>query len=289
MLPAYAELHCLSNFSFLRGASHPEELVERAHAQGYTALAITDECSLCGVVRAHLAAKACGLKLVIGSELTLADGVKLVLLAPDRASYGNLAQLITRGRRSAAKGRYTLTRADVAAHADGLLALWVPPDDPASAAALATARWVATTFVGPRLDRGRARHSRRRPHAAPGARRLVAGERIAASGGRRRPHACPRPPRAAGHADGGPPARPARRMRPRALSQRRAAPALAGAPRHDLSAGIAGRDGRHRRSLHVFAGRAALRISGGNRAAGRDAGIASAPSGRGRITAAIPR
>ena len=150
MLPAYAELHCLSNFSFLRGASHPEELVERAHALGYAALAITDECSLCGVVRAHLAAKACGLKLVIGSEFTLADGVKLVLLAPDRASYGNLAQLITRGRRSAAKGRYTLTRADVAAQADGLLALWVPPDDLASAAALATARWVATTFA----DRG---------------------------------------------------------------------------------------------------------------------------------------
>ena len=150
MLPAYAELHCLSNFSFLRGASHPEELVERAHAQGYAALAITDECSLCGVVRAHLAAKACGLKLVIGSEFTLADGVKLVLLAPDRASYGNLAQLITRGRRSAVKGRYTLTRADVAAQADGLLALWVPPADLAASGVLAIARWVATTFP----DRG---------------------------------------------------------------------------------------------------------------------------------------
>ena len=142
---------------------------------------------------------------------------------------------------------------------------------------------------GPRLDRGRARHPRRRPHAAPGARRVVARKRVAASGGRRRPHACPCPPRAAGHADGGPPARSARRMRPRALSQRRAASALAGAPRHDLSAAIAGRDGRHRGSLHVFARRVALRISGGNRAPGGNAGIASAPSGRGRITAAIPR
>ena len=80
MLPAYAELHCLSNFSFLRGASHPEELVERAQALGYAALAITDECSFAGVVRAHLAAKDAGLPLVIGSEFTLADGTKLVLL-----------------------------------------------------------------------------------------------------------------------------------------------------------------------------------------------------------------
>jgi hypothetical protein len=119
----YAELHCLSNFSFLRGASHPEELVERAHALGYGALALTDECSLAGVVRAHLAAKACGLKLLVGSEIALADGPKLVLLATDRASYGNLAQLITRGRRSAVKGTYALTRADVAALAEGLLAL----------------------------------------------------------------------------------------------------------------------------------------------------------------------
>ena len=104
LLPAYAELHCLSNFSFLRGASHPEELVERAKSQGYAALALTDECSLAGAVRAHLAAKDAGLPLILGSELTLADGMKLVLLATDRASYGDLSQLITRGRRNAAKG-----------------------------------------------------------------------------------------------------------------------------------------------------------------------------------------
>ena len=108
MLPAYAELHCLSNFTFLRGASHPEELVERAQALGYAALAITDECSFSGVVRAHVAAKDAGLPLVIGSEVTLADGMTLVLLATDRASYGNLSQLITRGRRSAEKGSYAL-------------------------------------------------------------------------------------------------------------------------------------------------------------------------------------
>ena len=114
LLPAYAELHCLSNFSFLRGASHPEELVERAKAQGYAALALTDECSLAGAVRAHLAAKDASLPLILGSELTLTDGMKLVLLATDRASYGDLAQLITRGRRNAVKGTYRLTRDDVA-------------------------------------------------------------------------------------------------------------------------------------------------------------------------------
>ncbi len=126
MLPPYAELHCLSSFSFLRGASQPEELVERARAQGYAALAITDECSVAGAVRAHLAAKDARLPLVIGSEFTLTDGLKLVLYATDRETYGDLTQLITRGRRSAAKGTYALTRADVAALASGCLALWVP-------------------------------------------------------------------------------------------------------------------------------------------------------------------
>src|SRR4029453_13724663 len=128
MLPAYAELHCLSNFSFLRGASHPEELVERAQALGYAALAVTDECSFSGGVRPPAAAKNAELPLLIGAEVTLADAVKLVLYATDRASYGNLAQLITRGRRSAVKGSYALHRNDVAAFAEGLLALWVPPE-----------------------------------------------------------------------------------------------------------------------------------------------------------------
>ena len=126
MLPPYAELHCLSNFSFLRGASHPEELVERAHALGYAALALTDECSVAGIVRAHLAAREADLKLVIGSEFTLADSLKLVLYATDRTTYGDLAQLITRGRRNATKGSYALTRDDVVALAPRCLALWLP-------------------------------------------------------------------------------------------------------------------------------------------------------------------
>jgi error-prone DNA polymerase len=128
-MSAYAELHCLSNFSFLTGASHPEELVERAHALGYAALAITDECSLAGVVRAHLAAKACGLPLVVGSEIALADGPRLVLLAEDREGYGNLSELITAGRRRAAKGEYRLGRTDLAHGLPHCTALWLAGDD----------------------------------------------------------------------------------------------------------------------------------------------------------------
>ncbi len=144
MLPAYAELHCLTNFSFLRGASHPEELVARAAALGYAALAITDECSVAGVVRAHLAAQEHGLALLVGTELALDDGPKLVLLATSRAGYGNLAELITRGRRSAKKGRYRLARAALDAGLDDCLALLVP----ALPADAADAHWLAERFPG---------------------------------------------------------------------------------------------------------------------------------------------
>ncbi|HSD62106.1 MAG TPA: PHP domain-containing protein, partial [Burkholderiales bacterium] len=124
----YAELHCVSNFSFLRGASHPEELVARAAELGYAALAITDECSLAGIVRAHVAAKKHQLKLIVGAEFRLADGPQLVLLATDRESYGDLCALITRGRRAAEKGSYRLTRADLEDSALGCLALLLPGD-----------------------------------------------------------------------------------------------------------------------------------------------------------------
>ncbi|MGD8710774.1 MAG: error-prone DNA polymerase [Ectothiorhodospiraceae bacterium] len=112
--PLYAELHCISNFTFLRGASHPEELVSRAAELGYEALAITDECSVAGVVRAHVAAGEHGLKLLIGTELRLSDGPCLVLIAPDRAAYGQMCALISLGRSLAPKGEYRLTCADVA-------------------------------------------------------------------------------------------------------------------------------------------------------------------------------
>ena len=150
LLPAYAELHCLSNFSFLRGASHPEELVERAKSQGYAALALTDECTLAGIVRAHLAARESGLPLVVGSEITLDDGLALVLLATNRASYGDLCQLITRGRRRTDKGSYRLARGDVAALAASCLALWLPAFDLRAAAIDSTSRidagWVRRVF-----------------------------------------------------------------------------------------------------------------------------------------------
>ena len=116
-LPAYAELHCLSNFSFQRGASHPEELVARAVALGYAALAITDECSVAGVVRAHTEAKKLGLKLLPGAEFTVPGqgcgaGFTLIALPHTLAGWGNLCEFITLARRSAPKGQYRVVWPD---------------------------------------------------------------------------------------------------------------------------------------------------------------------------------
>ena len=131
-MAGYAELHCISNFTFLRGASHPRELVERAHALGYRALALTDECSVSGVVRAHVAAKDVGLHLIIGSEFTLESGERLVLLAIDREGYRQLTRLITLARRSSSKGHYRLDRDDLAgALLDHCLALALCDPTPA--------------------------------------------------------------------------------------------------------------------------------------------------------------
>ena len=141
-LPDYAELHCLSNFSFLRGASHPEELVERAAALGYRALALTDECSLAGAVRAHLAAKECGLKLILGTEIVVEKDFRMVLLASDRRSYGAISALITTGRRRGRKGSYSLSRSDVESLAGtGALVLCVSDQEDAAC-------WVAERFPG---------------------------------------------------------------------------------------------------------------------------------------------
>jgi len=126
-LPPYAELHCLSNYTFLHGASSPEELVAQACALAYEALAITDECSLSGVVRAHVAARDTPLHLLIGSRFVLSDGLRFVLLARSRRGYGQLSHLITLGRRGAAKGHYALDRTLVEAqNLDECLALWLP-------------------------------------------------------------------------------------------------------------------------------------------------------------------
>ncbi|MFM7274479.1 MAG: PHP domain-containing protein, partial [Gammaproteobacteria bacterium] len=123
---SYAELHCLSNLSFLRGASHPAELVARAAALGYRALALTDECTLAGVVRAHVAAREHGLQLIVGAEFRLEDGTLLVLLAPDREAYAALSALITLARRRSPKGQYRLRSADLELHARGCLGVGIP-------------------------------------------------------------------------------------------------------------------------------------------------------------------
>ncbi|WMJ69582.1 error-prone DNA polymerase [Stenotrophomonas sp. 24(2023)] len=130
--PAYAELHCLSAFSFQRGASTAEELFARARGQGYRALAITDECSLAGIVRAWQAARQHGIALITGAEFQLEDGPKLALLCSDQAAYAALCQLITTCRRRAPKGRYRCLREDLQGLPDGLLCLWLDPRPHAS-------------------------------------------------------------------------------------------------------------------------------------------------------------
>ncbi|WP_395505176.1 error-prone DNA polymerase [Ectopseudomonas hydrolytica] len=125
MTPDYAELHCLSNFSFQRGASSARELFERAARLGYRALAITDECTLAGIVRAWQAARETGLALIVGSEMPIEGGPKLVLLAENLAGYQALCRLITVARRRAEKGRYRLLREDFDTPLAGLLAIWL--------------------------------------------------------------------------------------------------------------------------------------------------------------------
>jgi error-prone DNA polymerase len=122
----YSELHCKTNFSFLEGASHADELVARAKELGYEALAITDRNTLAGVVRAHTAAKDRSLPLIIGAEIHTSDFWPLVLWVTDRQAYARLCRLITVGRRRAVKGECELTFDDVAEHAEGLLAGLLP-------------------------------------------------------------------------------------------------------------------------------------------------------------------
>jgi len=144
-MTAYAELHALSNFSFLRGASHPSELIRQAHALGYRALALTDECSLAGVVRAydaHRELKDENFKLIIGAEFRSTCGLKLVLLAPSQRAYTQICQLITLGRRRSKKGEYRLTREDFESNLEDCLALWIAADD----ASHAQARWLHDFF-----------------------------------------------------------------------------------------------------------------------------------------------
>jgi error-prone DNA polymerase len=181
-LPDYAELRCLSSFSFLRGASQPEELVVRAKQLGYSALTIADECSMAGVVRAHVAAKAQGLKLIIGSQFAVSwdssgglnglnslsglsslssvndsasdavhEGTPFVmtLLACNLNGYGNLCEFITRLRRSAPKGTYQLSHSEISGSDLQDCVVLISPQRMAEPHQLeGLAQWCLTQFLG---------------------------------------------------------------------------------------------------------------------------------------------
>jgi error-prone DNA polymerase len=120
----YVPLWCKSNFSFLDGASHPDELIEEAHGLGVRKLALTDRDGVYGAVRGHVCARKLGFQLILGAQITVEDSTSIVLLARDRAGYGNLCRLITRGRLRAPKGESRVSWHEVCEHAPGLIALW---------------------------------------------------------------------------------------------------------------------------------------------------------------------
>jgi error-prone DNA polymerase len=128
-MTAYAELQVTTNFSFLRGASHPEEMVEAAATLGHAAIAVADRNTLAGVVRAHGAAKEAGIHLVVGSRLDLADAPSLLCFPTNRAAYGRLSRLLTLGKRRAPKGECLLTLADVLDHAEGQIFVALAPEE----------------------------------------------------------------------------------------------------------------------------------------------------------------
>src|ERR1700719_2702906 len=126
--PRYAELQVSTNFSFLRGAAHPDELVVTAAALGHQAIAITDRNSFAGIVRAHHAAKEVGIRLVVGCRLDLRDGTSLLAYPENRAAYGRLTRLLTSGKRRAPKGQCHLDYADVLAYGEGQIVVVLPPE-----------------------------------------------------------------------------------------------------------------------------------------------------------------
>ncbi len=120
----YVPLFCKSSFSFLEGASQPEELIEACAERGLSSLALTDRDGVYGIVEAYVATKEAGVKLIVGSELSIDDGSTIVLLATNRAGYANLCQLITLGRRRSEKGSSVVGWREVYEHAPDLVALW---------------------------------------------------------------------------------------------------------------------------------------------------------------------
>jgi error-prone DNA polymerase len=150
-LPDYVELHCCSNFSFLTGASHPEELVERAQELGYAGLALTDDCSLAGIVRAHGAAKTAGLPFLVGAQFAVSGApvFTLVVLACNLEGYGNLCSFITALRRSSPKGSYHLEAQQIAGSAlEDCVVLAVPPRQASDAELMELGTWLLARFVG---------------------------------------------------------------------------------------------------------------------------------------------
>ncbi|HZT89088.1 MAG TPA: error-prone DNA polymerase [Stellaceae bacterium] len=171
--PGYAELQVTSNFSFLRGASHPDELVATAAVLGHEAIAITDRNSVAGIVRAHHAAKTVGIRLVVGCRLDLRDGTSLLAYPEDRAAYGRLTRLLTLGKRRAQKGECHLDYADVVAHGEGQIVVVLPPEqgDAAEFAARAAADFAGRAYLA-------AHHLYRGDDAKRLARLARLGERI---------------------------------------------------------------------------------------------------------------
>ena len=119
----YTPLWTKSNFSFLEGASHPSELIERAHELGLDSIALTDRDGVYGLVRGHVAARESGIRLILGSQVTVQGSDRIVLLAQNREGYANLCRLLTKGRLRCKKGESVVSWEEVCAHAEGLIAL----------------------------------------------------------------------------------------------------------------------------------------------------------------------
>src|SRR3954468_19124162 len=123
----YTELQVTSNFTFLRGGSHPEEFVEHAAVLGYKEIAIADRNSVAGIVRAHVAAKAKDIRIITGCRLDLADGASLLAYPTNVEAYGNLCELLTKGNLRKEKGKFLLYKHDVYEHSKGIKFIVIPP------------------------------------------------------------------------------------------------------------------------------------------------------------------
>src|SRR5262249_7248728 len=124
---SYTELQVTTNFSFLRGGSHPEEIVEHAALLGYTRIAVTDRNSLAGIVRAHKAAKAKGISIIPACRLDLLDGPSLLAYPTDKAAYARLSGMLSEGNLRTEKGQCHLYKTDIFRHAQGMKFIAVPP------------------------------------------------------------------------------------------------------------------------------------------------------------------